>query len=143
MSTLPAQARVTRRFDTSAERVYDAWLDVRRVRHWFGPGLGPVSCVDIDARVGGEFCIVQQRSGEDVEHVGSYLEIERPNRLAFTWRVPPGPESSRVSIDIAGQEGGCEVTLVHEMPVSAASLQDRVEHGWRTMLDAMAADLRT
>ena len=143
MSTLPAQARVTRRFDTSPERVHDAWLDVRRVRHWFGPGLGPVSCVDIDARVGGEFCIVQQRSGEDVEHVGSYLEIERPNRLAFTWRVPPSPESSRVSIDIAGQEGGCEVTLVHEMPVSAASLQDRVEHGWRTMLDAMAADLRT
>ena len=142
MSTLPAQASVTRRFDTSAERVFDAWLDVQRVRRWFGPGPGPELCVDIDARVGGEFCIVQQRDGEDVEHVGSYLEIQRPRRLAFTWRVPPSAWSSRVSIDIAELEGGCELTLVHEMPVSAAPLQERVEHGWRTMIDAMAADLR-
>jgi uncharacterized protein YndB with AHSA1/START domain len=142
MSTLPAQARVTRRFDTAAERVFDAWLDVNRVRRWFGPGLGPVSFIDIDARVGGEFCIVQQRGGDDVEHVGSYLEVERPHRLAFTWRVPPSPESSRVWIDIAGIEGGCELTLAHDMPASAAALQERVEHGWRTMLDAIAADLR-
>ena len=141
MSTPPARARVTRRFDTSAERVHDAWLDVQQVRRWFGPGLGRVCYVDIDARVGGEFCIVQQRGVEDVEHVGSYLEIERPHRLAFTWRVPPSPESSRVSIDIAELDGGCELTLVHDMPVSAASLQERVEHGWRTMLDAMADEL--
>jgi uncharacterized protein YndB with AHSA1/START domain len=142
MSTVPAQARVTRRFDTSAERVFDAWLDVQRVRRWFGPGLGRMTCIDIDARVGGAFCIVQQRDGVDVEHVGSYLLLERPRELAFTWRVPPSPESSRVSIEIAGIEGGCELSLVHDMPASAAALQERVEHGWRTMLDAMAADLR-
>ena len=123
MSTPPAQARVTRRFDTSAERVFDAWLDVQRVRRWFGPDLGPVTFVDIDARVGGAFCIVQQRGGDDVEHVGSYLEIERPHLLAFTWRVPPSPESSRVSVEIEGVEGGCELTLRHEMPASAASLR--------------------
>jgi uncharacterized protein YndB with AHSA1/START domain len=142
MSPTPAQARVTRRFDTAPERVFDAWLDVRKVRRWFAPGLGPVECVDIDARVGGEFFIVQQRGGDEVEHTGSYLEIERPRRLAFTWRVPPGPESSRVTLDIAGLQGGCELTLTHEMPAAAADMRERAEAAWRQMLDAMAGELR-
>jgi uncharacterized protein YndB with AHSA1/START domain len=101
-----------------------------------------VECVDIDARVGGEFFIVQQRGGGEVEHTGSYLEIERPRRLAFTWRVPPGPESSRVTLDIAGLQGGCELTLTHEMPAAAADMRERAEAAWRQMLDAMAGELR-
>ena len=32
--------RLSRRFDASAERVFDAWLDPEKVRKWFAPGLG-------------------------------------------------------------------------------------------------------
>jgi uncharacterized protein YndB with AHSA1/START domain len=141
MSSDPPTARVVRRFDTAPERVFDAWLDVRLVRQWFGPGLGPVTYVDIDPSVNGEFFIVQQREGGEVEHTGSYLELDRPRRLSFTWRVPPHPESSRVDVEIENVEGGAQLTLTHAMAASSGGQEAKVEHGWRTMLDKMASVL--
>lgn len=52
------KARVSHRFKTSAERVFDAWLDPEMARRWMQqpfPGMGPmdVKRVEIDPRVGG------------------------------------------------------------------------------------------
>ncbi len=133
------RARVTRRFSASPERVFDTWLDPEKVRHWFAPELGEMVRVEIDARVGGSFSFMQRRDGEDVDHVGEYLEIDRPRRLVFTWGVPPEPsDSSRVIIDIAPLEPGCELTLTHEMHPDWADYVDRTEAAWARMLDAMA-----
>ena len=94
------QARATRRFRASAEEVFDAWLDPALVREWFGPGLGEMTRVDIDARVGGTFWLVQRRAAGDAVHTGEYLEIDPPRRLVFTWRTPPLTDTSRVIVDI-------------------------------------------
>jgi uncharacterized protein YndB with AHSA1/START domain len=42
--------------------------------------MGPV---ETDPQVGGGFRIIERRDGEDVEHLGTYLAVERPNRLVF------------------------------------------------------------
>jgi len=81
--------RVTKWFSASEERVFDAWFDRDKVCKWlFATKTGKVVRVEIDARVGGSFSIVDRRDAEDVEHVGEYVEIERPRRLIFTFRVP-------------------------------------------------------
>jgi uncharacterized protein YndB with AHSA1/START domain len=131
-------ARVSRRFAHPPEHVFDAWLDVRKVRRWFGPGFGPVVCVDIDARVGGVFTIVQQRGPDDVEHQGTYLEIARPRRLVFSFRVPPEASTSRVTVQIEPAGRGCELALMHEMGEQWRDAVERTEAAWRSMLDAMA-----
>ena len=139
MTTAPAvRARVRRHFSQQAEDIFDAWIDHAKVRRWFAPGMGEMRRVDIDARVGGSFCIVQRRGEADVTHTGEYLELERPRRLAFTWRTPPLPDRSRVLIEIAREADGCELTLTHEMEPRWASHVDRIEHGWSMQLDAMA-----
>ena len=70
--------------------------------------------MEIDARVGGCFNITR-RDGEDVEHVGTYLEIDRPRRLVFTFGVPKfSAQMTRVSIDLKPLPAGCELTLTHE-----------------------------
>jgi uncharacterized protein YndB with AHSA1/START domain len=138
----PATARVTQRFAASAERVFDAWLDPARIARWFGPGLGEIVRVDVDARIGGRFSIVQRRGRDDVDHIGEYIEIDRPRRLVFTWGVVPEPPDSRVVIEIAPLAGGgCELTLTHEMAPQWAEFAPRSAAAWTKMTDAMAEDL--
>lgn len=133
--------RVTKRFSASAERVFDAWFDRDKVYKWlFATKTGRMVRVEIDARVGGSFLIVDRRDGEDVEHVGEYLEIERPQRLVFTFRVPKySQENTRVTVDIVPVGSGCELTLTHEgvLPDYAS----RTENGWTGILEGLAETL--
>jgi len=132
--------RVTHRFMAAPERVFDAWLDPATAGRWlFATPTGTIVKVEIDARVGGKFIVVR-RDGEDVEHVGEYLEIDRPRRLAFTFAVPKfSVAMTKVTIDIAPLESGCELTLVHEgvLPEWA----ERTRGGWGMILEALARSL--
>ena len=74
---------VKHRFAASAERVYDAGLDPRRLagsssRQRPATATGEIVRCDVDARVGGQYAIVDRRHGEDVLHEGTYLELDRP-----------------------------------------------------------------
>jgi uncharacterized protein YndB with AHSA1/START domain len=131
------RARATRRFDAPAERVYAAWLDPAKIRDWFGPGLGPMVRIDVEPRVGGRFSWVQRRGDKDVEHVGEFLAMDPSRRLAFTFAVPPDPES-RVVVDLAERGEGCEVTVTHEIPAEWAAFVPKSIEAWSKMLDAMA-----
>jgi uncharacterized protein YndB with AHSA1/START domain len=136
-----ASVRVTHRFTASAERVFDAWLDPQKAGQWlFATPSGHMVRVEIEARVGGAFCFTDRREGEDVEHIGEYLEIDRPRRLVFTFTVPKySQESTCVTVDIVRQGAGCELTLTHEgvLPDYAS----RTEAGWTGILDRLAATL--
>jgi uncharacterized protein YndB with AHSA1/START domain len=132
------QAKVTRRFRASAEAVFDAWLNPESARKWFAPHLGEMTRVEIDARVGGTFWLVQRRGTDEAQHTGEYLELNRPHRLVFTWRTPPLEDSSRVIIDIVPAGDGCELTLVHEMDRKWADFVDRAVSAWQKMVDAIA-----
>jgi uncharacterized protein YndB with AHSA1/START domain len=82
------RVRVTHRFDATAERVYDAFLDPGRASTFlFATATGEIVRCDIDARPGGTFTIVDRRNGEDVVHTGTYLALERPRRIVFTLSV--------------------------------------------------------
>jgi uncharacterized protein YndB with AHSA1/START domain len=136
--------KVTRRFNSSPDRVFDAWLDPDKAGKWlFATPTGTMTRVEIDPRVGGKFTFVDRREGEDVEHVGEYLEIDRPRRLVFTFGVPKfSPQFTRVIIDIVPAEPsgtGCELTLTHEgvLPDYA----ERTEKGWGMILDGLAATI--
>jgi uncharacterized protein YndB with AHSA1/START domain len=133
--------RVTHRFEASAERVFDAWLDPKTAGRWlFATATGRMVRVEIDARVGGQFVFVDRRDGEDVEHCGEYLEIDRPRRLIFTFGVPKySSEMTRVRIDIVPRDTGCELTLTHEGVL--LEYADRTQAGWTEILRRLADNL--
>jgi uncharacterized protein YndB with AHSA1/START domain len=95
--------------------VFDAWTTGSKVRQWFGLGLGEVTRALIDPRKGGIFSFVQRRGLDDVEHNGKYQEFVPPNRWVFSWQVKGTNGASRVLIDIALRDNGCELTLVHKL----------------------------
>ncbi len=139
-TTAPTQAIVTRRFAATAERVFDAWLDPSKINGFmFGPNLRDeeVVSIDLDARVGGTFAFVVRRQGEQIDHVGEYLEIDRPHRLVFTWGVAQAANRSRVLIELVALDDGCELTLTHELDPAWADYADRARAGWAKMIDAL------
>ena len=96
----PIVVRITRHFEAAPERVFDAWLDPEKARKFlFATSTGQMVRADIDARVGGGFNFTDRRDGVDAEHIGEYLEIDRPRRLVFTFHTEKGStDLSRVSI---------------------------------------------
>jgi uncharacterized protein YndB with AHSA1/START domain len=134
--------RVSYVFDASAERVYDAFLDPSKAgKFLFTTPTGQIVRCEIEARIGGAYTIVDRRDGEDVEHTGEYLELERPRRIVFSLRVAKySSDSSRVTIDIAPLRKGCELTLTQEIKPEYASLKRRVEQGWTDIFE-LAAEL--
>ncbi len=144
MSNEPAKTvRVTHVFNAPPERVFDAWLDPATARRWlFKTPTGQSVRTEIDPRVGGRFTIVDRRDGEDVEHTGQYLQIERPRRLVFEFAVPKySSKVTRVSIDIVENGAGCEVTLLHDD--IAQDQVARTENGWATTLRGLESALGT
>ncbi len=133
---------VSRRFDASPERVFDAWLDpARAAKFLFATPTGEIVKVEIDARVGGSFLIVDRRPeiGE-AEHFGRYVEIDRPRRLVFDFAVEKDmKDATRVTIEIAPAGTGCELTLTHEGVWS--DYAERTQGGWTMILEGLGRAL--
>jgi uncharacterized protein YndB with AHSA1/START domain len=133
--------QVRRRFDAPPERVFDAWLDPATASRWlFATADGRMVRAEVDPRVGGAYNFTDRRDGVDVEHVGEYLEIDRPRRLAFTFAVPLySTIVTRVTLDIAPSGDGSELTLTHEgvLPEYAG----RTEEGWGRILETLESSL--
>ena len=131
------EVRVARLFEASAERAFDAFLDPATARRFLftAPGGRIVAC-EIDARVGGVLRMVDRRGDQDIEHVGKYLEINRPRRLVFEFAVPKyDPTMTRVTIEIATRGAGCALTLTHEV---LPGWEKQVAEGWTMILGNLA-----
>jgi len=138
----PVSLRLTRRFAASAERVFDAWLDPARARRWlFTTATSAIVRAEVDPRAGGEFVFVDRRDGEDTEHVGRYLELDRPRRLVFTFAVPKySPAETRVAIDIVPLgEAACELTLTHDGVLP--EWKSQTEQGWSALLEGLGREV--
>jgi len=133
--------QVSHTFAAASERVFDAWLDPKKAgKFLFATPTGEMVKVEIDARIGGKFRFVERRDGIDVEHVGEYLEIERPKRLVFSFGVPLySDQFTRVAIDIVSRGTGCELTLTHENVLP--DYRDQTISGWGKILDGLAQNL--
>lgn len=138
MAKSQPKIQITKNFNVSAEKVYDAWLDPEMIGRWmFGPELRDEEIIKLQTNpeAGGTFSFVVNRGGEELDHKGTYRKVDRPNQLVFTWGVneEAGSESV-VSITIESTGSGCRLTLVHEFDPKWAKYADRTKEGWSTML---------
>lgn len=133
---------VSRHFDASPERVFDAWLDpTRAAKFLFATPAGEIVKVEIDARVGGGFLIVDRRPEVgDAEHFGRYVEIDRPRRLVLDFAVEKDmKDATRVTIKVKPIGEGCDLSLTHEGVWQ--DYAERTQGGWTMILDGLAKAL--
>lgn len=132
---------IVKAFDSPPEQVFDAWLDTEMIGRWmFGPGVRDEEIVNLESHPekGGTFSFVVRRGDEELNHLGTYLEIERPVRLVFTWGVKSESEDeSVVTIELESTENGCRLTLTHTLDPKWAEYTDRTREGWSHMLDKL------
>jgi uncharacterized protein YndB with AHSA1/START domain len=129
-----ARVQVTTIIRAPRERVFDAWLAPERLSRFLCAGDSHVASIDVDPRVGGAFHVVMASERGRSDHRGQYLEIERPQRLRFTWASPAtnGAETV-VTVTFEPVEEGTRLTLVHTgLPDATAAT--RHEGGWQSIL---------
>src|SRR5687767_6344117 len=103
--------RITQRFNESADRVFDAWVDPDIARRWlFATASRPVARARIDARAG-RSCSLED---SDAVWTGRYLEVARPRRLVFAYAARGRASQARINVDIVPLAKGCKLTLTHE-----------------------------
>lgn len=133
----------TRTIPAAPEAVFDAWLNPATIAKFMTPGPGmSVPKAETDARVGGRFDIVMKAGDQEIPHWGLYRELDRPNRIVFTWNSPfTTDEDSTVTLTFAPADGGTDVTL-HHVRFPSEESRDNHEGGWThilaTLEDALA-----
>jgi len=110
--------------DASPETVWEFLVDPEKLMRWKGINA------DLETQPGGIF-----RCEVIPGHIarGEYVEIDKPNKLVFTWGwdgsedVPPG--SSTIEIELASDGDGTSLRFVHKDLPNAEAIASHA-HGW-------------
>jgi uncharacterized protein YndB with AHSA1/START domain len=122
------------------EKVFDAWLAPTLLTRFILPMPGmPQPEVENDPREGGRFTIVMHVGDDRIPHSGSYLSVDRPNRLVFSWESPYSIDDSTVTLDFSVIDAvTTEVELTHVKFLHEEARSDH-EGGWGNILDKLDA----
>lgn len=131
---------VRRTIPVPREDVFAAWLDPVSLATWMCPGVGR-STAEVTPHAGGSFRIVMEHGEERVEHTGTYLTIDPPARLSFTWISPfTDMLPSVVTVEFHTRGDGTEVVLTHErLPARHVEAHEK---GWGEILAKLEMALR-
>jgi len=132
----------TRFIRAPREKVFDAFVNEQALRAWHCPRGMTVTDGRSDARRGGQWQLTMlARDGTRFAVGGSYRELTRPQRLAYTWlwqgenSPMPGFETL-VEVDLVEHNGGTQLTLRHSgFPAGAA--RDAHRQGWHSTLNRL------
>ncbi len=140
---------LTRFFDVSRERVFEAWTRAEHLAHWFGPKDFTIHSVVADPRPGGQFRLCM-RSPEGKEYWvrGEYREVAPPERLVIFCAADDEKGIARLeevievtlSVSGAGTELGVTATAVGASDVAAAMLKG-MDQGWAQTVDRLGLRL--
>lgn len=135
--------RLERRFAVAPETVFDTLTVPELMVVWWGPGV----TFDLDVREGGAWTIVREAGGREYLATGEYLEVQRPNRLRYTYSMPQfSPNSDTITVDIRADGDGSVLVFEHagvdiasELSELAPGLISQSEMGWEMGFDLMEA----
>jgi uncharacterized protein YndB with AHSA1/START domain len=137
------QLTITRVFDAPRELVWRAFTEAEQFARWFGhpPFKTPPEKVSMDARPGGEWEATQvhEETGKELPFVGTFREVEKPERLVMTFdnrddRSDPKVEVVTVTFEDLGEKTEVTLTQAGYMPPQQYK---RTEQGWGAFFDQL------
>ena len=138
---------MVRNFDVASEKVYDAWLNADMMKKWFFTLEGTNKVAQNNPQVGGTWEIIDQRDGTEYRAIGEYLEVDSPEKLVFTFKMPQFSDTEdTITVELKELQEGSEMTfsqhivVPHEENWGKSDIENAIEeshdgseHGWNLM----------
>lgn len=138
---------MTRNFDVASEKVFDAWLNPDMMKKWFFTLEGTNKVAQNNPQVGGAWEIIDQRDGTEYRAIGEYLEVDSPQKLVFTFKMPQFSDTEdTITVELKELHEGSEMTfsqhivVPHEKNWTEFDIENAIEeshdgseHGWNLM----------
>ena len=131
--------QVRRRLRAGAEQIFDLWTKPDLMVRWMSPFPGAVDCkASCDPRPGGVFSLVMSSEESSREVSGTYVEVDRPRELVFTWVGPlTNNVNTLVTLELNPYGDETDLVLTHER-LPAPTIYEGHTRGWGIVLDHLA-----
>jgi uncharacterized protein YndB with AHSA1/START domain len=136
----PTVLRVERTIDAPPQVLFDAWTSPEVLRRWWPAGADwqtPVA--EVDPRVGGRLRLVMRSpDGEEFGGSGEYVEMRRPERLAFTWTWDghEGHEGTQlIEVEFTARRDGTTTMVLTNRGLRDEEAKRTHREGWEGSFD--------
>jgi uncharacterized protein YndB with AHSA1/START domain len=124
---------IERKFQTSPERLYEAWTNPEILKKWWGPEGVTIPTLDLDVREGGDWITTfhSEQMGERIVS-GKYVTLDPPNRLVFTWGwIDNGTRGHETMVEIVLlQAGDSTIMTLTQNTFEEMGHRDNHRFGW-------------
>ncbi|MEU0221157.1 SRPBCC domain-containing protein [Streptomyces sp. NPDC006265] len=129
------RVRLRRTLNGSCPVVFRELTDPRELARWWGPDGFTIPSVESDLRPGGAYRIAMRRpEGELFYLVGEFLQVEPPERLAYTFRwEDPDPEDREtvVTLSLHDIDPARSELILEQGDFASERRRALHEEGWR------------
>ena len=120
---------LSRYFDAPPDRVFDAWTGPDW-GDWLPPRGATCKVTAIDPRRDGRFeAAMSMPDGRHIAVSGTYREVQRPERLVFTWHGGCSNAATLVTLTFRAEGTGTRMTLRQE-GFDQDAMRTGFESGW-------------
>lgn len=133
---------IERSLDAPIETVFAAFTEAPILKRWWGPEGFTTPSAEVDARPGGKYRIAMQPpEGETLHVFGTFVEVDRPRKLVYTWAwdEDEGPShESLVTIELTSHGQQTHLLLTQTRLENEKSRDGHIE-GWTSALGRLPA----
>ena len=131
--------QIRRRVRARAEQIFDLWTKPDLMVRWMSSFPGAVDCkASCDLRPGGAFSLVMSSGEISREVSGTYVHVDRPRKLVFTWIGPlTNDVTTLVTVELNPRGDETDLVLTHERLPTSAIVEGHTR-GWGHILDNLS-----
>ena len=131
--------QLRRRVKATAEEIFELWTKPDLMARWMSPFPGAVDCkASCDFRLGGSYSLVMSSEQSRREVTGTYLQIDPPRKLVFTWMGPlTNHVNTLVTLELNSRGDETDLVLTHER-LPTPEMHVGHTRGWGHILDHLA-----
>jgi uncharacterized protein YndB with AHSA1/START domain len=143
----PDSVRLERTIAAQRETVFDAWLTADVLKRWWPAGSDwETPIAQVDARVGGKLQLVMRSpDGEEFGGTGEFIEIERPERLVYSWTWDghgAHQGTNLVEVEFRGAGDGTTLVVLTNRGLHDEEAKRAHREGWQASLDNLERVVR-